>query len=213
MNRVVGALLSSVLLVGCSSLYFGALEKIGIPKRSLMVKRVQAARDAQDQGKEEFKSALERFREVIESPGGKLETKYDALRGTLADCERRAQDIRERIAAVESVSDALFNEWEDELDQYKNNTLRRQSEATLKRTQVKYNDLIRAMRAARDRMEPALEPLRDNVLFLKHNLNAQAVGSLGGELTKLEGNVDTLIRDLERSIEEADAFIAELPEE
>jgi hypothetical protein len=36
-----------LLLVGCSSAYYAALEQVGIPKREVLVDRVGAARDAQ----------------------------------------------------------------------------------------------------------------------------------------------------------------------
>jgi hypothetical protein len=52
-----------------------------------------------------------------------------------------------------------------------------------------------------------LTRLNDYVLYLKHNLNAQAVGALGAEMTAIQSDVDVLVRDIERSIKEADAFL------
>ena len=57
-------------------------------------------------------------------------------------------------------------------------------------------------------MDPVLAKFKDQVLFLKHNLNAQAISSLKGELVSVEGNVELLIKELNASIKEADAFIA-----
>jgi len=42
---------------------------------------------------------------------------------------------------------------------------------------------------------------------LKHNLNAKAVGSLGGEVVSIEREVTALIDDMNLSIREADNFI------
>jgi hypothetical protein len=69
------------------------------------------------------------------------------------------------------------------------------------------------MKKADARLEPALQPLRDQVLFLKHNLNAKAIGSLSKEVAVIESKVDDLVRDMEASIREADAFIATLGKE
>jgi len=63
------------------------------------------------------------------------------------------------------------------------------------------------MRGAEASMEPVLNNLRDYVLYLKHNLNAQAVSSLRKEVADIETEVSSLIQDMNRSIKEADAFI------
>lgn len=66
------------------------------------------------------------------------------------------------------------------------------------------------MKRAEAKLEPALAPLRDQVLFLKHNLNARAITGLDAELISVETNVQSLIRDMEQAIAQADRFIATL---
>jgi hypothetical protein len=56
-------------------------------------------------------------------------------------------------------------------------------------------------------MEPVLAALRDRVLFLKHNLNARAIASLKSERDVIKTDVAALIRDMNKSIDEADRFI------
>lgn len=201
---------TAIVLAGCQSMYYAGMEKMGWHKRDLMVSRVKAARDAQEDAKEQFRDALERFGEVVAYDGGSLEARYDALRRELERSEARAQDVRERIEAVEDVSEALFYEWERELDEYSDAGLRRASERKLAATQRQYERLIGAMWRAESRIEPVLRPLRDQVLFLKHNLNARAVASLEGELVTVEADVEALVRAMEDAIAEADAFIAEI---
>jgi hypothetical protein len=211
-NRWIAGLMGSALIwgAGCSSMYYGAMESVGIAKRDLMVSRVEGARDSQQAAKKEFANALDQFKSVVETPGGDLEAKYKKLHSALQKSESRAADIHERIASVESVSQALFKEWKAELKQYENEQLRRSSEAQLKASQTRYKTLIAAMKKAESRLEPALQPLRDQVLYLKHNLNAQAIGALTEEVAAIETRVDDLVRDMEAAIQEADAFIATL---
>jgi hypothetical protein len=66
------------------------------------------------------------------------------------------------------------------------------------------------MSRAQKRVEPVLKPLRDRVLFLKHNLNARAMGALSKELDGVSAEVDALVEDLKQSVAEADAFLAEM---
>jgi hypothetical protein len=80
-------------------------------------------------------------------------------------------------------------------------------------TRDRYAHLIGAMRRAESRIEPVLSVFRDQVLYLKHNLNAQAIASLEVEVTRIEGDVSTLLQDMQNSIAEADAFIGEMRQE
>lgn len=191
----------------CESWYYGTMKKFGVEKRDLLVKRVQDARKTQEEARDEFKSALERFKSVIDVEGGSLEEKYNKLNKELERSEDRAKDVRDRIGSVKNVSDDLFKEWQKELGQYSDRTLRAESERELRETRRKCAALIDAMERAQTKIEPVLAPLRDRVLFLKHNLNAQAIGAIDAELLKVRTNVDALVADLERSIAEAQAFI------
>ena len=207
-----GLLLAGALVIssGCTSMYYSTMEKLGVHKRDIMVDRVEEARDSQQAAKKEFASALEQFKSVVSVKGGDLESKYDKLNRALQRSEARATEVRERIASVESVADALFREWKAELRDYHNAELRQTSQRRLEEAQARYLALLSAMEKAESRLEPALQPLRDQVLFMKHNLNAKAIGALSDEVTAIEARVDDLVRDMEASIHEADAFIATL---
>ena len=199
-----------LLLTGCQSAYYTAMEKVGVHKRDILVDRVEEARDAQLDAKEQFRDALERYRSVVQVNGGELEARYDALNSEYLASEESAKAVRQRIKAVEDVAEALFEEWEAELQQYSNASLRSASARELARTRQDYRTLIQRMQAAERRIEPVLSVLRDQVLFLKHNLNARAIGALKGEYRTLQGNVDQLLRDMQRAIDESDAFVRRL---
>ena len=200
-------------LASCSKVYYGTWEALGVHKRDIMVERVQEARDDQEKAKEQFASALEKFSAMFEFEGGELEDKYKALKSELDDSESKAAEVKGRIDSVENVSEALFAEWTSELDQYSNADLRAASEKQLRQTRKKYDQMIAAMRKAESKMEPVLAAFRDQVLFLKHNLNARAIASIEGTAGELETDVARLIEEMEASIKEADEFIASMGQE
>ena len=200
-------------LSGCSSVYYGAMEKMGVHKRDIMVDRVKAARETQKEAKEQFLTAMEQFKSVVNFQGGDLEKEYNKLNTTLQKSEAKAADVRDRIRSVEDVSEALFSEWRSEIKQYNNEALRRSSQRKYDATKKKYTELIKAMKRAESKLEPALAPLRDQVLFMKHNLNARAIAGLSDEVVSVQTNVDKLVRDIETAIAQADAFIASLQAE
>lgn len=196
--------------VACDSLYYKTMKKFGLEKRDILVKRVRDARESQEEAKEDFRTALEKFRDVVEVDGGSLEKKYDTLNKELERSEDKAAQVHDRIKKVREVSDDLFKEWQKEISQYSDKTLKSESERELKETRRRADSLIASMEKAEARITPVLQPLRDRVLFLKHNLNAKAIGALKGELVTVRGNVDSLIADLDQSIKEADAFIKDM---
>ena len=195
---------------GCSSTYYGAMEKVGYAKRDILVSRVEKAQSAQQEAKEKFTDALQQFLAVTRQDGGTLKDKYDGLNAALKQSEARANAVHERIAAIDTVADALFEEWGNELGQYSNADLRTRSQEQLRATRTRYAALLTAMRRAEARMEPVLVTFRDQVLFLKHNLNAQALRSLDATSRSLQGDIAQLVADMEKSIREADTFIREL---
>ena len=209
---LLAVLLAALAGSGCRSVYYGTMEKLGYHKRDLLVERVEEARDSQEETKEQFQSALEKFAAVVSFEGGDLQDLYNDLRRELDQSEARAGEVRERIDSVEEVAGDLFAEWEAELEQYSQERLRRASRRQLDQTKDRYGELIRRMRAAEERIEPVLVAFRDQVLFLKHNLNARAVASLQAELVNVEADVGQLVREMEAAIDEADAFIRGMEE-
>lgn len=201
-------LIALVGLTGCSSVYYNAMEKVGIPKRKILVDRVGEAREAQQAAKTQFSSALAQFLAVSRVPASDLQATYEKLDKEFKRSETRAKEVRDRIGAIDSVAQALFREWSDELALYKSPALRAQSERQLGTTRNRYATLMRVMDQAAAGMTPVLDAFRDQVLFLKHNLNAQAVSALDGSTRELRQDISRLIADMEKSIKEADAFIA-----
>lgn len=203
-----GCLVLTVLaLVGCRSLYYGTMEKFGVPKREIMVDRVKSAQASQSEAKEEFKSALEQFASVVKVEGGDLQKKYDKLSAAYEDAEAQAGEVRDRIDSIESVADALFDEWRGEIKQYSNAELRRASQQQYDATLAEYKQLMKTMNTAAKSMDPVLAAFKDQVMFLKHNLNARAIMGIRQEATRIESDVKQLITRMEASIAEADKFI------
>jgi SMC interacting uncharacterized protein involved in chromosome segregation len=203
-------LAASLMLSGCRSTYYAAWEKLGVEKRDLLKKRVVAARDEQKEAGEEFKDAMTRLKELTGFQGGKLESAYNNLKADFDDCNSKAETVRKRIKDMESVAEDLFVEWEKEIAEYSSPTLKASSRVQLRATRSRYEDVHRALNNAERSMTPVLTQFRDYVLYLKHNLNAQAVASLKGEATNIEGEITKLIEQMNQSIAKADEFVKTL---
>ncbi|MEZ9723573.1 DUF2959 domain-containing protein [Vibrio splendidus] len=210
MPYLIVIVLSIFTLTGCQSAYYTAMEQVGYHKRDIMVDRVEDAKESQQDAQEEFTSALEALSSLTNFSGGDLEDMYNQINDKYQDSEKAAQNVSDRIAAIEDVSDALFAEWQSELDLYTSDSLRRSSEQKLRETQSSYKTMLSAMKRAEKKMDPVLNTLRDNTLYLKHNLNASAVGSLQGEFMSLEKDIAYAIEQMNAAIAESDKFLDQL---
>ncbi|MGO2477251.1 MAG: DUF2959 domain-containing protein [Pseudoalteromonas sp.] len=210
------ALLSAPILVvtlslsGCQSAYYSAMESVGVHKRDILVDRVEETKDSQEESQEEFQSALERLTTLIDFEGGELQDAYNQLNDDYESSLQAANDVTNNINKVEDVAEALFEEWADELEQYKSASLKRESSKKLSATQRQFDQLLRSMRSAESKMEPVLSSLQDNVLYLKHNLNAQAVSAIKDEFTNLKRDIKVLMDDMNKSIADSNKFIEQM---
>lgn len=194
----------------CETVKLGALEQLGFEKRDVLVGRIEKARDAQLEAKEQFQSALQEFQSVVKFDGGELEKVYNRLNDEYETSKDSSEDVTKRIDSVEYVAGKLFLEWSSELGEYSNLDLKRKSQAQLYETKRQYAGLISTMRKAERSIQPVLTVFNDQVLFLKHNLNARAIASLKDELSGIESNVSKLIHEMNLSIDEANRFIAQM---
>ena len=197
----------ALALCACRSAYYSTMEQFGVHKRDILVDEVEEGREDQAEAQEQFKSTYEAFKELTGYEGGELEDVYDNLSEELEDCEDAAGDLTKKIDDIEQVAEDLFTEWDGEIGEMQDATLKSESKSMLSDTRSRYSDLIGAMRKAESKMEPVLGSFRDHVLFLKHNLNAKAIASLQGTVPKIESEVAALIADMEKSIAEADEFL------
>ena len=165
MPYLLALMLSIFTLTGCQSAYYSAMEQVGYHKRDIMVDRVEDAKQSQQDAQQEFTSALEALSALTQFDGDELETIYNQINDKYQDSEKAAQEVSDRIAAIEDVSDALFAEWQSELDLYTSTKLKRASEQKLKQTQRSYNTMLSAMKRAEDKMTPVLYKLRDKTLY------------------------------------------------
>jgi uncharacterized protein YhaN len=182
-------------------------EAFGVAKRDQLVARVQEAKTSQEAAKVQFESALAEFIAVTGVKPGDLEGQYNKMKKAADASESKAKAVSDRISATDTVANKLFKEWEAELAQYNSEQMRAQSQRQLDDTKAQYATLLGKMRAAESKMNPVLGAFKDQVLFLKHNLNARAVASLSETVRGIEGDVAKLIAEMNTSIAEANQFI------
>ena len=209
-SLTLSIILGCLVVSGCSTVYYKTMEQFGVHKRDLLKKAVIAARDDQKEAGEQFKDAMTRLKELYKFDGGKLETAYNQLKSEYDSSASKAQGVKKRVKDVEDISSDLFAEWDKEIGQISTPSLASNSRRQLQETKARYETMHTALKKAEQSMDPVLTQFKDHVLYLKHNLNAQAISSLKGESTAIQNDIGRLIEEMNRSISKADEFVKTL---
>jgi hypothetical protein len=202
---VIGLML--FVQTGCRTSYYAVMEKFGQHKRDLLRQSLTDATEQQREVEQQFKDALTRLQELTGATGGELQERYEAFKGEYETSKEKADTVQSHIREVEQVADDLFAEWEQEIGEIQSPALSRKSRAKLSETKARFEKMRASLIRAETGMEPVLAQMKDYVLYLKHNLNAQAIGSLKNESLQIEEDISTLIDQMNRSIQETEDFI------
>jgi hypothetical protein len=202
----------ALFTAGCQSMYNATMEGVfGYEKRELFKKSVTALQSEQQDAQQEFKDALTRLKELYGFRGGELESVYEKVKTAYERCTTEAKSVAARIENMEDLAKSMFSEWESEIKQYNSPNLAATSREQLRLTKERFAELLKTVRAAEAAMQPVLSQLKDNVLFLKHNLNASAIGSLQDEATNIQKQIEALLARMNTSIAASEKFIQSLP--
>lgn len=194
----------------CSTAYYKTMEVFGKEKRDILVSRVKDAKSEQQETKKQFASTLDEFSALVNYKGGDLRKAYDKAKDSKDKCDAKASALRDRVGSVEKVGRDLFREWEQEIQQYSSADLKSNSQKQLADSRDRFDQMLASMKRATASMDPVLTKFNDQVLSLKHTLNAQAVAAMKDQVTLLQSDVSNLIKEMEASIAEADSFIKQM---
>lgn len=211
--KILQILLVSCVLSGCSvaqKAQYSALEKFGVHKRDILVDRIEKTTETQEETKQQFQSAYEELASLVDVDDQGLEKRYQRMASAVDKSEAKANQLTARIKSVDKVANDLFAEWEEELNQYQSVNLRTASQNNLNATKARYQKIYQKMQESSAKVEPVLQVLQDNTLYLKHNLNARAVSGLSNEVLVIEDKVRALIAQMELSINESKSFIGSM---
>lgn len=209
-SQFIAGILLLVPLTSCTSVYYAAMHKIGKDKRDILVNRIAEAKTDEESTGRQLKTTLEAFQQLTGEEDSKLQHAYDRLNTEFEKAQGRANALDAKIDSIQQVGSDLFVEWRKEIAQIQDPALKSRSRVLLQTAQVKQADYLRGMRKTTARIKPVLQSFQDQVLFLKHNLNARAVGSLKQTSSQMNSQVADLIMSIEGSKTEADQLISTL---
>jgi len=209
-TRCIPVIAFILLLGGCTSTYYKAMRTLGKEKRDILVARIKDAKKDQDQTKQKLQTTMESFQALTGFKGGSLEKSYNRLNSDYESANSQANKLHDKIESIDQVSNDLFKEWQSEINAMDNGKLKSQDLVMLRNAKTRQATYMRAMHRTEEQIEPVLKAFHDQVLYLKHNLNARAIGSLKNTSAGLQNDVADLVKSIDASSQEADKLISSL---
>lgn len=201
------SLLCCVLLVSCQSTDPETGDKVGYPDLDPLLDRVGESRDALKTAVAQFQSAREQLSQYVGAPGD-LQATYA---GTVSEYDAAVEDsvaVRSAIANVDQAADAVFEEWQVEVNVYTDARIKAVNQAKLGQTWQNYEGMLKVLRHSEAKLDPVLKALSENVTYLQDNLNVGAVASRAAKFAVIDKDLEALIRSMNTAIDSSDAFIS-----
>lgn len=200
----------AVGVLGCSSVYYAAMEQLGWERRDLLVNRVETARDSQSEALTRFLDALGELHDLTQSDAADLPKQFAEFQTAYRAAKAQAVDVQRRVTAVENSGKSLFSEWHADVAATRDSTTRARAQQLCDASEARYRHLLASMQQASAAMPPVLDALGAPLVSLKSNLTPEAVGALQPDLAATAKQVDALASQLEQAIGEANVFVRQL---
>jgi hypothetical protein len=186
---------------------YSGYEMFGIQKRDLLKRSINENKEDQKEAAETFSDSLEKLRTLYGMESTDLERKYSAVKSSYDESERKASAVINSRKQMETVAGDLFREWEKEINEIQTPSMKSESKAKLKESRARFSELNRGLLASEKKMNSVLALLKDHVLFLKHNLNAQSLLGLDKERSRVENDIQALIKEMNSAIAQSDQYL------
>lgn len=202
------ALLASIpvtgLLQGCSS----SGKAAGIRQVDDLISRIERVHLESELSRERIKSVMDSLRGVVtmDQEADVVET-FAAFTAAIAASEQQSNKLRSAIGPMKSSADAVFARWTQDLGDFSSAEMRRRSTERMDETRARYDAIVASVGPAVTNFEIFNSGLRDLSLFLGHDLNTQAVQSVGGEVQVLADDAITLNTKLVATLEACREYV------
>lgn len=203
-------LLSLLLTSSCSTVYYNFWETLGKEKRDLLKSKLNDVNNAQEDVEEQYVDNLERIRKEYNFNEGELEKTYDKITDDYEDTNEKQKELSERINKANNIATDLFEEWKNEAYQLQNKNYKRKSLQKLAITKKKYSRTYTTIKKIEKDLNKILRKFKDQVIFIKHNLNAKVIGNLKSEFNDIKIDIKKQIKNIKRSKNQTELFIKEL---
>ncbi len=190
----------------CEPRSYRIWEFLGWEKREILSSEVENVGENQKEIKEDFQSIYERIKTEYDYERDEIDDLYDQLKSDYEKAKNKADRIKASSKKIRQIAKALFAEWEEEAMAISNKNYRKDSLVKLRQAQARFKHLSASLHRSESQLDRVLVQLNDQVLYLKHNLNAKSLALFESEIKLVKNEIDELIKAIEKTIQYSQTF-------
>jgi hypothetical protein len=211
---IAGGLLLFVVLLsaGCGTMQRATGERFSLARQDQLVSQLGVAAGTHRNAHDQVIRASEAY-EVLFQPlqeGGTYRERYDVLGVEFTRTEQRVREMGEATKRLERMARDYFVDWEARLYEFADPTIREASRRQLDGSRREYERILTDVRRTQARAERVTNAFGDQVRFLRHNLNQQALSALQQPAIELQLEFQDLLTEMDSAAEALDYFAASL---
>lgn len=200
-------LLASLLLLGGGGI---ASPDDGHQRTAEHIKKIERADKEMNEARKQVGKALEAYGTLLGEQEEHRRSAYKDLVKALERCEEMSKELRERREDMDKQAEKFFKDWKKSLKDIKSSDLESRSERRLEDTRERYRRVSDRWREMRERYQPVTSRLEDQVVYLGHDLNADATSSLEQDAREVQAEADALFRAMDEFEAEAQGYVSSL---
>lgn len=135
---------------------------------------------------------------------------YKDVEKGLESTEKQRDEVKKRVDSMKVEADAYFASWNESLQQIGSDNLRKRSEDRMNETKSHFNGVLAAVADARGAYEPFAANLKDQWVYLGHDLNADGIASLKPDADELNSKARNLFKSIDDGMKKADEYVESL---
>ena len=185
------------VLAGLTACKGSSKQMVGLRRVDDLLGRIERVHVECELSRESARIALDTLHAVV-ALGTDAMASYAELVDALEVSEERAEALRAVIKPMDRAAEQVFEQWNSDLNSFTRAEMRKRSRDRMLDTRERYDAIITAAEPAREAYEELNAGLRDCVLFLGHDFNANAVAEIESDvlaLTQLASELDERLEE------------------
>jgi hypothetical protein len=210
LRPLAGGLLAIALVCGLTGITpVTAQGTKSVKAREAVVATGEESKAALEDSLTQWGKILDGYNSIMDGSAKNTEKTYKTLLSDLKAAEGKGANTTKSLTKMDKQAQSFFKDWEKELDQFSNESMKEKSTAMMDKDKAGYADFKDRMTQAGEVFAPVLQELNDQVLFLGRNLSPDGIEMLQDEATKM----NEMVKEATAQVEALLAGAANVPAE
>ena len=182
----------------------------GVKQVQQLVKKAGSTAEAITQAKLQFQKTMDVYNAVLADDAKDRKALYKKLQGEMETTEKRRADVLRADDEMKTDADIVFKSWADSTGAIASPDLKKRSEERLAKTKERCAQIQAAGHRVGEAYLPFMSTLKDQVTYLGHDLNAEAVASLKKDAAKVNAQAQEVTKRVDEAVATINASIGAL---